>query len=60
MTAEEHPADAPQGLDAAALKQTFSGLFEQAKGLQARYAPEIAERARTLDLKRLTDELRGG
>ena len=47
-------------LDAAALKQTFSGLFEQAKGLQARYAPEIAERARTLDLKRLTDELRGG
>ena len=31
--------------------------LEQAKGLQARYAPEIAERARTIDLKRLTAEL---
>ena len=46
-------------LDTAALKQSFSGLFEQAKDLQARYAPEIAQRARTLDLKRVTDELRG-
>jgi uncharacterized protein (DUF697 family)/tellurite resistance protein len=46
-------------LDTAALKQSFSGLFEQAKDLQARYAPEIAQRARTLDLKRLTDEIRG-
>lgn len=45
-------------LDAAALKQTFAGLVEQAKGLQERYAPEIAQRARTLDLKGLTDELR--
>jgi len=26
--------------------------------MQERYAPEIAQRARTLDLKRLTDELR--
>lgn len=45
-------------LDTAALKQSFAGLFEQAKTLQARYASEIAQRARTLDLGRLTAELR--
>ena len=45
-------------LDTAALKQSFAGLFEQAKNLQARYAPEIAQRASTLDLGRLTAELR--
>ncbi len=45
-------------LDAAALRQSFAGVFEQAKTLQARYAPEIAQRARTLDLSRLTAELR--
>ncbi len=44
-------------LDAGALRQSFGGVLEQAKGLQARYAPEIAERARTIDLKRLTAEL---
>ena len=46
-------------LDGAALKQSFAGLFEQAKTLQSRYAPEIAQRARTLDLGKLTAELRG-
>ena len=45
-------------LDTAALKQSFAGLFEQAKTLQARYAPDIAQRAKTLDLGRLTAELR--
>jgi uncharacterized protein (DUF697 family)/tellurite resistance protein len=45
-------------LDTAGLKQSFAGLFEQAKTLQARYAPEIAQRASTLDLGRLTAELR--
>ncbi len=45
-------------LDADSLRQAFAGLFEQAKVMQERYAPEIAQRARTLDLKRLTDELR--
>jgi uncharacterized protein (DUF697 family)/tellurite resistance protein len=45
-------------LDTAALKQSFAGLFEQAKTLQARYAPDIAQRASTLDLGRLTAELR--
>lgn len=44
-------------LDGAALKAAFGQLFDNAKGLQQRYAPEIAERARTLDLKRLTTEL---
>lgn len=45
-------------LDTAALKQSFAGLFEQAKTLQARYAPEITQRASTLDLGKLTAELR--
>lgn len=45
-------------VDGDALRQAFAGLFEQAKAMQERYAPEIAQRARTLDLKRLTDELR--
>lgn len=44
-------------LDGAALKAAFGQLFDNAKGLQQRYAPEIAERARTLDLKKLTTEL---
>lgn len=48
-----------RSLDTAALKQSFGGLFDQAKTLQARYAPQIAEQARTLDLGRLTAELRG-
>jgi len=45
-------------LDAAALKTSFAQLTDSARGLQERYAPEIAQRARTLDLKRLTAELR--
>ncbi|KON80583.1 DUF533 domain-containing protein [Azoarcus sp. PA01] len=45
-------------LDAAALKTSFAQLTDSARGLQDRYAPEIAQRARTLDLKRLTAELR--
>lgn len=45
-------------LDAAALKTSFAQLTDSARGLQDRYAPEIAQRARILDLKRLTAELR--
>ncbi|MCK0505592.1 YcjF family protein [Aromatoleum anaerobium] len=45
-------------LDTAALKTSFAQLTDSARGLQDRYAPEIAQRARTLDLKRLTAELR--
>ncbi|NMF91491.1 YcjF family protein [Aromatoleum petrolei] len=44
-------------LDGAALKASFGQLFDNAKGLQQRYSPDIAERARTLDLKKLTAEL---
>ncbi|SIQ31090.1 Uncharacterized conserved protein, DUF697 family [Aromatoleum tolulyticum] len=44
-------------LDGTALKAAFGQIFDNAKGLQQRYAPEIAERARTLDLKKLTAEL---
>lgn len=45
-------------LDAAALKATFAQMFEQAKTLQSRHTQDIQERARTLDLKKLTAELR--
>lgn len=45
-------------LDAAGLKAMFVRLFEQARGLQANYAGEIEQRARTLDLGKLTAELR--
>ncbi len=45
-------------LDSASLKQMFAGLADQARGLQSRYQPQIAERARTLDLQQLTAQLR--
>lgn len=45
-------------LDAASLKATFAQTVDSARGLQAQYAPQIAERARTLDLKRLLAEIR--
>lgn len=45
-------------LDSASLKSTFAQTVDTARGLQAQYAPQIAERARTLDLKRLISEIR--
>ncbi|WP_332672692.1 YcjF family protein [Aromatoleum sp.] len=45
-------------LDAASLKSTFAQTVDSARGLQAQYAPQITERARTLDLKRLMAEIR--
>lgn len=45
-------------LDTVALKATFAQMFEQAKTLQSRHTQDIQERARTLDLKKLTAELR--
>lgn len=45
-------------LDAASLKATFAQTVDSARGLQTQYAPQIAERARTLDLKRLLAEIR--
>ena len=47
-------------IDAAGLRRAYEGLFEQAKGLQARFAPEIDERARTLDLQKVLQAVRGG
>lgn len=46
-------------LDSASLKQMFAGLVDEARGLQSRYQPQIEERARTLDLKQITAQLRG-
>lgn len=46
-------------LDGDGLKRLFAGLTDEARGLQARYRPQIEERARTLDLKQLTAQLRG-
>ena len=41
-----------------ALKSSFSGLVGEARELQQRYAPQIEERARTLDVGKLMNELR--
>ena len=45
-------------LDAAALKASFAQMVDRARALQDTYAPEIAARARTLDVKQLMSELR--
>ena len=45
-------------LDAESLKRMFAGLADEARGLQARYRPQIEEQARNVDLARLTAELR--
>jgi uncharacterized protein (DUF697 family)/tellurite resistance protein len=40
-------------IDAAQLKQVFASMLQQAKGLQARYAGEIEQKARTIDTRQL-------
>jgi len=40
------------------LKDVFASLLEQGKGLQSRYAGEIREKARTIDVKRITGLVR--
>lgn len=47
-----------RSLSGDALKNSFSGLVGQARGLQQRYLPEIEQRARTLDVSKLMQELR--
>ena len=42
-----------RSIDAAGLKQAFAEMLDQAKQLQTRYTPQIAEQARTLDLDKL-------
>ena len=47
-------------LDAAKLKAAFAPLLEQGQGLIGRYGTEIAERARTIDLRALPALIKGG
>jgi uncharacterized protein (DUF697 family)/tellurite resistance protein len=46
-------------LDAGKLKAAFAPLFEQGQGLIDRYGSEIAERARTIDVRNLPALIRG-
>lgn len=45
-------------LSAAALKEAFSSMLGEAKGLQQRYAGEIAAKARTIDVKQVLAAVR--
>ena len=45
-------------IDAAGLQQAFAGVLGEAKQLQSKYAGQIAEQARTLDVNRLLTTLR--
>ena len=45
-------------LDAAKLKAVFAPLLEQGQGLIGKYGGEIAERARTIDVRNLPALLR--
>ena len=47
-------------LDPDALRRTYEGLLEQAKGMQSRFAPDIEQRARTLDVQQVLRAVRGG
>jgi uncharacterized protein (DUF697 family)/tellurite resistance protein len=46
-------------LDAAALKAAFSGLLEEARGMQTRLMPQIEARARTLDAQQVLRAIGG-
>jgi uncharacterized protein (DUF697 family)/tellurite resistance protein len=46
-------------IDAAQLKQVFTSMFEQAKGLQGRYAGEIEQKAHTIDANQIVSLVRG-
>jgi uncharacterized protein (DUF697 family)/tellurite resistance protein len=48
-----------RSIDAARLKQVFASMFEQAKGLQGRYAGEIEQKARTIDVTQIASLVRG-
>jgi uncharacterized protein (DUF697 family) len=50
---------ASRSIDAARLKQVFGSMFEQAKALQSRYAGEIEQRARTIDVNQIASLVRG-
>ena len=48
-----------RALDAGKLKAAFAPLFEEGQGLIGRYGSEIAERARTIDVRNLPALIRG-
>jgi uncharacterized protein (DUF697 family)/tellurite resistance protein len=48
-----------RSLDAAALKAAFSGLLEEARGMQTRLMPQIEARARTLDAQQVLRAIGG-
>lgn len=46
-------------IDATQLEQVFASMFEQAKGLQGRYAGEIEQKARTIDVNQVVSLVQG-
>ena len=46
-------------MDAATLKATFASLVDEARQLQARYAPQIEAQAKSVDTSRLLELVRG-
>lgn len=47
-------------LDADGLRRAYEGLLQRARGMQSRFAPEIEQRARTLDVQQVLRTVRGG
>lgn len=47
-------------MSAETLRATFGSLFEEAKTLQTRYAPQIESQSRQIDLSRILQQVRGG
>jgi len=47
-------------LDAATLKQTFTGLLEEARGMAPRYREQIEQKAATIDTRSLAALVRQG
>ena len=46
-------------IDAAGLKQVFASMLQEGKSLQQRYAPQIEEKARTIDVGQIAQLVRG-
>lgn len=45
-------------MDAEILRETFASLLDEAKSLQARHAPQIAQQAKSLDAGKLLELVR--
>ena len=46
-------------MSAQMLKEAFDGVLQEARGLQARYQPQIEQQARTIDVNRIVQMVRG-